>query len=177
RRGIIMIAHVGCGTWRSKLPERSESINPHEAWMRCSVDKFSEPHEASFCIPDSQSWESLPLSKQHSIRGKQIVLLRACCGSLCKYLMVACGRASVFVLRTKYGNDGVFVLDMRKVWDHGVGLICVREAGGKVSDWKGGEVELSGDEVVGRRELHPWGGILVSNGTILHDRMVEALCS
>ncbi|CAN6445352.1 unnamed protein product [Victoria cruziana] len=71
----------------------------------------------------------------------QVVLLPTCCGSLCKYLMVASGRASVFILRAR-------VQIVIKVWDHAVGMICVHEAGGKVSDWKGSQLELAADHII-----------------------------
>ncbi|KMT08732.1 hypothetical protein BVRB_6g140030 isoform C [Beta vulgaris subsp. vulgaris] len=46
-------------------------------------------------------------------------------GSLCKYLMVASGRAFVFINRARAQT-------IMKAWDHAVGMICVHEAGGKL---------------------------------------------
>ncbi|KAJ0082966.1 hypothetical protein Patl1_10903 [Pistacia atlantica] len=104
--GVIMVAHVGCGTWTKRLPDMLES----------------------------QSWDSLPLSALFNattdakiIGDKEILLLPKCCGSLCKYLMVASGRASVFILQATAQK-------LIKAWDHAVGVICVQEAGGKVGD-------------------------------------------
>lgn len=88
RSGIIMISHVGCGTWRTRLwdPQNSNTKMAHN-WTRCLVDRFHQVHEARFCIPDSQTWESLPLSTQFSVTTlassvgeKQILLLPTCCG-------------------------------------------------------------------------------------------------
>ncbi|XP_024021622.1 putative PAP-specific phosphatase, mitochondrial [Morus notabilis] len=86
--------------------------------------------------------------------------------SLCKYLMVASGRASVFILRAK-------VQTTIKAWDHAVGMICVHEAGGKVTDWKGSHIDLTADES-GRRIIYPSGGVLVTNGN-LHNRIIELI--
>ncbi|KAL7088822.1 hypothetical protein ACP275_13G151700 [Erythranthe tilingii] len=176
RSGIIMISHVGCGTWRTRLwdPE-SRNTKTARDWTRCLVDGFHQVHEARFCISDSQTWESLPLSTKFSattdsnrVGEKQILLLPTCCGSLCKYLMVASGRASVFILRDRTER-------IIKVWDHAVGVICIHEAGGKVSDWEGSQLNFAVDEIE-RRVLFPCGGILVTNDC-LHDGILDIISS
>ncbi|CAN6453330.1 unnamed protein product [Victoria cruziana] len=177
RLGIIMAAHIGCGTWINSTLDFSldiDTIDLQDCWMRCFVDNCVNIDDATFCIPDSQSWDSLPLStsfvpttdNDNNGGRKQVVLLPTCCGSLCKYLMVASGRASVFILRAR-------VQTVIKVWDHAVGMICVHEAGGKVSDWKGSQLELAADKE-GRRIIFPSGGVLVSNGS-LHQQIVEII--
>ncbi|XP_041027796.1 putative PAP-specific phosphatase, mitochondrial [Juglans microcarpa x Juglans regia] len=167
--GIIMVAHIGCGTWTKRLP------NMLDSWTRCFVDDCCLVHKARFCIPESQTWESLPLSatftataNADSIKDNQILLFPACCGSLCKYLMVASGRTSVFVLRAK-------IQKTVKAWDHAVGMICVHEAGGKVTDWKGSQLDLAADKN-GRRIIFPSGGVLVTNGN-LHNEILEMISS
>lgn len=79
--GIIMVAHIGCGTWTKRLP------NMLDSWTRCFVDDCCLVHKARFCIPESQTWESLPLSatftataNADSIKDNQILLSSACCG-------------------------------------------------------------------------------------------------
>ncbi|GFP83966.1 putative pap-specific phosphatase mitochondrial [Phtheirospermum japonicum] len=137
RSGIIMISHVGCGTWRTRLwdAENSENTKTARKWTRCVVDDFRHVGEARFCIPESQTWESLPLST-----------------NLCKYLMVASGRASVFVLRARTRT-----------------II-------KVSDWKGSELDFAADQTE-RRVLYPsGGGVLVSNAS-LHNPILEIISS
>ncbi|KAK4252736.1 hypothetical protein QN277_014347 [Acacia crassicarpa] len=163
--GVIMIAHIGCGTWAKRFSNVQNSY-----WTRCSVDGSDLVQKARFCIPDSQTWESLPLytafnatNNAESLGNNQILLLQTCCGSLCKYLMVASGRASVFILRAKEKT-------IIKAWDHVVGMICVHEAGGKVTDWEGKEIDLSADQI-GRRIIFPSGGVLVTNSN-LHDQIL-----
>lgn len=88
RSGIIMISHVGCGTWRTKLWDLQIGNNKMDHnWTRCLVDGFHLVDQARYCIPESQTWESLPLSTQfdavtnaNSVGEKQILLLPACCG-------------------------------------------------------------------------------------------------
>ncbi|GAB4831089.1 hypothetical protein Ancab_005099 [Ancistrocladus abbreviatus] len=171
--GIIMAAHVGFGTWvmRSSMP--GGGTRTPSKWTRCFVDQSYLIQNAQFCIPDSQTWDSLPLSPSfeattdaNSIGDKQVLLLQTCCGSLCKYLMVALGRATVFILRAKAQT-------IIKAWDHAVGMICVHEAGGKVTDWKGSQLDLAADEAE-RRIIFPSGGVLVTNGN-LHAQILELI--
>ncbi|KAB1221876.1 putative PAP-specific phosphatase, mitochondrial [Morella rubra] len=81
--GIIMVAHIGCGTWTKRLS------NLLDVWNRCFVDRCRLVREAQFCIPESQTWESMPLSatfnattNADSIEDNQILLLPTCCGRL-----------------------------------------------------------------------------------------------
>lgn len=176
RSGVIMISHVGCGTWRRQLwnTQIGDTRIPQN-WIRCFVDGHHLIHEARFCIPESQTWESMPLSSQFNattdaecVGEKQVLLLQTCCGSLCKYLMVASGRASVFFQRSETRRT-------IKVWDHAVGIICVHEAGGKVTDWRGSQLDLAADEAE-RRVIFPSSGILVSNKSI-HYQVLEMISS
>ncbi|TXG47272.1 hypothetical protein EZV62_026566 [Acer yangbiense] len=174
--GIIMVAHVGCGTWAKKLSSvRGTSAKTLKSWTRCFVDSRCLVHEARFCISDSQTWESIPLSALFnattdavSVGDKEVLLLPTFCGSLCKYLMVASGRASIFIARAKAQTT-------IKAWDHAVGVICVHEAGGKVADWNGSQLDFGADQV-GRRIIYPSGGVLVTNGSV-HDAILEMITS
>ncbi|XP_058073149.1 putative PAP-specific phosphatase, mitochondrial isoform X2 [Magnolia sinica] len=175
--GVIMVAHVGCGTWKKRLPEMLGSVNAiHDSWVRCFVDGCSLVYQACFCIPESHTWDSLPLSLFFSsttdadgiANEREVLLLQTCCGSLCKYLMIASGRASVFIQQARQQT-------VIKVWDHAVGMICVHEAGGQVTDWKGSQLDLAADQL-GRRVIIPSGGVLVTNG-ILHQQILEIISS
>ncbi|XP_073004903.1 putative 3'(2'),5'-bisphosphate nucleotidase, mitochondrial [Typha latifolia] len=175
--GIIMVAHAGCGTWTKSFSHvMGDIVGAQNVWKRCFVDSCSLLHRARFCIPDSQTWELIPLSalfsstvnKDDHRDEKVILLLPTCCGSLCKYLMVASGRASVFILRSRTQT-------VIKVWDHAVGVICVHEAGGQVSDWSGDQLDLAADQRE-RRIIFPSGGVLVTNG-ILHEEILDMISS
>ncbi|KAM3362489.1 hypothetical protein P3S68_017343 [Capsicum galapagoense] len=50
---------------------------------------------------------------------------------LCKYMMLASGRASVFLLRATTRNVMKKISGYAPAWDHAVGIICVHDAGGK----------------------------------------------
>lgn len=174
RSGIIMVSHVGCGTWKKRLSDILTIESPH-TWTRCFVDSCQMVQGARFTIPESQKWKSLPLSglfdaktDPENIGEGNILLLSACCGSLCKYLMVASGRASVYI-------QGKKATSIIKVWDHAVGIICVYEAGGKVTDWEGSSLDFAADQTE-RRLIFPSGGVLVTNGS-LHSKIIGMISS
>ncbi|TVU38436.1 hypothetical protein EJB05_11807, partial [Eragrostis curvula] len=173
--GILMVSHVGCGTWSRRLSgETGQSITAQDIWKRCFVDACSVAHMARYCIPDSQTWDMIPLSVLFSSTTDEsdprdenkILLVPVFCGSLCKYLTVASGRTSVFVLRARASTQ-------IKSWDHAVGVLCVQEAGGQISDWSGKPLDLAAD-LTSRRIIYPTGGVLVTNGA-LHGKLVEMI--
>lgn len=78
--GTLMLSHTGCGTWTKRLQVSGD-------WSRCFVDACGLVNEARFCIPESQTWDSLPLSDLFGARidsddleHKEILLLPTCCG-------------------------------------------------------------------------------------------------
>ncbi|RYQ82361.1 hypothetical protein Ahy_B10g100945 isoform B [Arachis hypogaea] len=82
--GTIMIAHIGCGTWTKRLNSMPKLPS---VWTRCFVDGSNLVQKAHFCIPDSQTWESLPLSSSFNatnnvddVGDNQVLLLATCCG-------------------------------------------------------------------------------------------------
>ncbi|OEL35414.1 putative PAP-specific phosphatase, mitochondrial [Dichanthelium oligosanthes] len=109
--GILMLSHIGCGTWSRSLSAEisGQFTTARDIWKRCFVDTCSVVHMARYCIPDSQTWDMIPLSvlfnsttdESDPRNENEILLLSVFCGSLCKYLTVASGGASVFVLRAR----------------------------------------------------------------------------
>ncbi|XP_023637063.1 putative PAP-specific phosphatase, mitochondrial [Capsella rubella] len=171
--GTVMVSHIGCGTWTKGLQNISGKVSGD--WTRCFVDASVLVSKARFCIQESQTWETLPLSDffaaktvSDDLEHNDIILVPTCHGSLCKYMMVASGRTAVFLLRDKTERT-------IKAWDHAVGVICVHEAGGKVTDWEGDEINLEEDQSE-RRLIFPAGGVIASNGN-LHNHLLEMLSS
>ena len=92
--GILMVSHVGCGTWARHLsPEIGQLTTAQDVWKRCFVDACSVVHMARFCIPDSQTWNMIPLSllfdsttDESDTRDENKILLRyACCGRFVEF--------------------------------------------------------------------------------------------
>jgi len=85
--------------------------------------------------------------------------------SQAKYGAVARGEAELYIRMPSPKTP-----DYReKIWDHGAGKIVVEEAGGRVTDIAGKELDFTRG-----RKLEDNRGVLVSNG-LFHDRIVEAI--
>lgn len=62
-RGILMIAHEGCGAWTKRLyDEFGQFTTSKDTWNRCFVDSCSVVHKARYCLSDNQTWNMIPLS-------------------------------------------------------------------------------------------------------------------
>jgi 3'(2'), 5'-bisphosphate nucleotidase len=88
-RGILMVSHLGCGTWSRCLSAQIDQFTTEpDIWKRCFVDACSVVHMARYCIPDSQTWDMIPLSVLfNSTTGEsdprnedEILLLSVFCG-------------------------------------------------------------------------------------------------
>ncbi|MGB3616262.1 MAG: 3'(2'),5'-bisphosphate nucleotidase [Elainellaceae cyanobacterium] len=87
--------------------------------------------------------------------------------SQAKYGAVAAGQAALY-LRLPSPKSPDY---REKIWDHAAGVIVVEEAGGRVSDMHGNDLDFSkGQKLVDNQ------GVVVSNGAI-HERVLEALKS
>lgn len=85
--------------------------------------------------------------------------------SQAKYGAVARGEAELYIRMPSPKTP-----DYReKIWDHGAGKIVVEEAGGRVTDIAGKELDFTKG-----RKLEDNRGVLVSNG-LFHDKIVEAI--
>lgn len=97
-QGIIMAAHVGCGTWTIRLPDLLGGLMRKDSfWERCFVDGSSLVNEGRFCIPESQTWDSIPLSDSltattsaTNVGDKQILLVPTCCGRYTNFSVLEC---------------------------------------------------------------------------------------
>lgn len=155
-KGLILRSSRGGGTqWNAWNRFQDVGTRVDEgSWKECRVDVSSTCNESVLCV--SEDARSGEYSRFFS-REKRI-----CCGSLCKYASVATGNSTAYYQA---------VLPTRShwmVWDHVSGILCVEEAGGKVTDLNGSSLEsFEGISFV------PGGrGILVTNG-ILHDDLLE----
>nr|XP_016501889.1 PREDICTED: putative PAP-specific phosphatase, mitochondrial [Nicotiana tabacum] len=90
-------------------------------------------------------------------------------------MMVASGRASVFLLRATTRKVMKKISGYAPAWDHAVGIICVHEAGGKVTDWEGSSIDFAADQIA-RRTIFPSGGFLVTNHR-LHNEILGLISS
>ena len=83
--------------------------------------------------------------------------------SQCKYAIVGQGQAQIY-LRLPTRKDY-----REKIWDHAAGLIVVEEAGGRVSDVRGNDLDFGHG-----RQLENNSGVIATNGPI-HDAVLKAV--
>jgi len=125
------------------------------------VDGISDPSRAVVC-------ESVVAAHAaHSVQGR--IAERLGIGtdpyridSQCKYAVVARGEASIYL---RLPRDTTY---REKVWDHAAGSIVVEEAGGRVTDLDGKNLDFSQGRLLGNHR-----GIVCTNGAI-HDQVLGA---
>jgi len=83
--------------------------------------------------------------------------------SQCKYAIVARGEAQIY-LRLPTRKDY-----REKIWDHAAGLVVVEEAGGRVTDVRGNDLDFGHG-----RKLETNAGVIATNGPI-HDAVLASV--
>jgi 3'(2'), 5'-bisphosphate nucleotidase len=153
-KGCLFIAVRGEGASVCSLEDASETA--------ISVTAIDDPAAASFC----ESVEKAHSSQSDSAKVAELLGITAPpfrIDSQCKYGAVGRGDASVYLrlpARADYEE---------KIWDHAAGAIVITEAGGRVTDVDGKELDFS----LGRT-LKNNKGVIVTNGR-LHDRVIAAV--
>jgi len=136
RRGVIIAASAGGGTWSHLLHEAADA-----PWTRVQLPAGdAKLSNTTMCISDHENWKSVPIARAAEPE-VPAELLRMCCGSLVKYASVALGHASVFIQHSVSGVNRL------KAWDHAAGVAVVVEAGGVVSDFSGAPACMGGDRL------------------------------
>ena len=153
-RGCLFVAVRGQGTFVRSLDDPAE--------RRISVSELTDAREASFV----ESVESGHSSHGDAARIAELLGVEAPpvrIDSQCKYATVARGDAAIYQrLPTRKDYQ-------EKIWDHAGGWCVVTEAGGRVTDAWGRELDFS----LGRT-LRDNKGVVATNGA-LHDRVIEAV--
>ncbi len=153
-KGCLFVAVKGEGAFARPLDTRNEE--------RIEVTGISDPTQANFC----ESVESGHSSQGDSAKVAELLGITAApfrIDSQCKYGAVSRGDASIYLrLPTRKDYE-------EKIWDHAAGCIVIREAGGRVTDVRGKDLDFS----IGRT-LRDNTGVIVTNGH-LHDRVIEAV--
>ena len=153
-KGMLFIAEKGKGTFKRTIDDPKES--------QIHVTEISDPSQASFC----ESVESAHSNQSESAQvAKSLGIARPPyrIDSQCKYAAVARGDASIYLrLPTRKGYE-------EKIWDHAAGSIVITEAGGRVTDVRGKDLDFS----IGRT-LRDNLGVIVTNG-LLHNQTLAAV--
>lgn len=155
-RGCLFVAVKGQGAFQRTFDDPTE--------RPIHVSQVTDPALANFCESVEAGHSS------HDDSGKvasalNITLAPVRMDSQAKYASIARGDASIYLrLPTIKGYE-------EKIWDHASGWLIVHEAGGKVTDIHGKELDFS----VGRT-LKNNSGVVATNGKI-HDQVISAIAS
>jgi len=129
---------------------------------RIRVSDIRDTAQATFCesVESSHSSHGDAL-KIAGLLGVQNDPIRI--DSQCKYAVLARGEASIYLRMPTSRNY------TENIWDHAAGCIMVEEAGGRVTDCYGKELDFSQGSKLGKNT-----GIVGTNGHI-HDQVLEAV--
>ena len=126
------------------------------------VSDITDPAAARFCESvesgHSDQDQSAQIAKALGITEEPVRV-----DSQCKYAIVGQGQAQIY-LRLPTRADY-----REKIWDHAAGLIVVEEAGGRVTDVRGHDLDFGHG-----RQLENNSGVIATNGPI-HDKVLEAV--
>ena len=153
--GVILWAERGGGTWAYPLADDA-------APSRLSAGDLADPAAARFCESvesgHSDQGGSAAAAQRLGITQEPVRM-----DSQAKYAAVAAGDAQIYLrLPTDAGYR-------EKIWDHAAGKLCVEEAGGRVTDVDGRELDFSRGATLQSNR-----GVVATNGP-LHDRVLAAL--
>lgn len=156
QRGSLLVGIRGRGAWVADLHSDEFSplkVSPCESTAECRLLRSVESGHTDVA-------RMRKLEKIFKTKNDPVLL-----DSQAKYAVLAAGFADLLLRLPTPENP-----DYReKIWDHAAGAIIVEEAGGKVSDIGGRDLDFtSGRKLIKNR------GIVVSNGKI-HSAAIEAL--
>lgn len=154
-RGVVAIVVLGQGAELYRLRDM-------ELIGDARVSAVENPAEAKF----SESVESGHTSHSRSAKISELMGISAPATRLdsqAKYVVVAAGDAEIYM---RLPSSRRYV---ENIWDHAAGMLLVQEAGGRVTDVHGKDLDFGhGWQLAENR------GVLVSNGA-LHDPLLTAV--
>ncbi|MBN2554873.1 MAG: inositol monophosphatase family protein [Anaerolineales bacterium] len=152
--GTILLAVRGKGAWARRLGDLK--------WHRLQVSDQADPCFARIAHSYEPSHTNQGRLKEIlSTLGTRVDTLPM--DSQAKYAMIAGGTCELLYRLTSSGRPP----GSECIWDHAAGTLVVTEAGGKITDLNGKELDFTKGRTLAVNE-----GVLVSNG-ILHDAALE----
>ncbi|EDR26687.1 SAL1 phosphatase, putative [Entamoeba dispar SAW760] len=153
--GLIVAAQKGCGAKMFTVNDIKNGKNIHVS---------TTPKTSDMCFCESVEVSHTDQSRSKTITERlQVTKPPVRMDSQCKYMAIASGKADVYLRLPRNLSY------QEKIWDHAAGYLIVKEAGGKVTDIYGNDLDFS----LGRTLCHNH-GIVASNGT-LHDETVNVV--
>ena len=153
-QGLLLLAALGQGA-------TAEPISGGESWPITTSPTGNATSARTVESVETGHGDHATSARVLETLGTKQAVLRL--DSQAKYAAIADGRADIY-LRTMSSPDY-----RERVWDHAAGALIVSEAGGKVTDLYGSELDFSlGEKLSANR------GILATNGH-LHEAVLAAL--
>ncbi|MEI7752620.1 MAG: inositol monophosphatase family protein [Candidatus Omnitrophota bacterium] len=159
-RGVGIFAARGQGCWAAALGGLKEPKN----WVRLEVSRCREIGTArvldSFDPEHKNVEKDRRIRKELGIQPEPIVL-----DSMAKHVVLASGGGEIFFRTLPRKEPG----HREKIWDVAPGALAIEEAGGRVTDLEGRELDFSAGITLARNP-----GFVATNG-LLHEVVLQAL--
>ncbi|MBI3317418.1 MAG: 3'(2'),5'-bisphosphate nucleotidase [Candidatus Omnitrophica bacterium] len=159
--GSLIVAVRGEGAWTAPILGSAAPIN---AFKPLHVSSRSEANEARVV----QSYEDAHKDTKASdelLRRLGIQKGNVLMDSQAKHAVVASGACDLLFYLTNPANPYRFI----KIWDQAAGSLLVEEAGGKITDLDGKDLDFGAGKTLARNR-----GVLATNG-LLHSNALSAL--
>ena len=153
--GTVFCAIRGAGVWQLPLAEAGEAV-------AVQVSPQADPAQVRFCesveSAHSSHGDSARIAEHLSLQAQPVRL-----DSQTKYAVVARGEAEAYL---RLPRDDRY---REKIWDHAGGVLVVTEAGGRVTDIFGRDLDFTCGY-----KLEKNLGVVVSNGSV-HDALIKTI--
>jgi len=163
-RGVIFLAVRGQGAEMLLLPKGDQSVNDPNSATPISVASLSDASAARF-VESVESGHANHAAHESLAHSLGITQPSVRLDSQAKYGTVARGDAAIY-LRLPSPKSPNY---RERIWDHAAGVLIIEEAGGRVTDALGAELDFSQG-----RKLEKNRGIVASNGH-LHSAILNAI--
>ncbi len=159
-KGVGIFAARGRGCWAASLSGLKES----SPWVRLEVSRCREVRQArvldSFDPEHKNAEKNRRIRERLGIQADPILM-----DSMAKHAVIAAGDAEIFFRTLPRKEPGY----REKIWDVAAGALAVEEAGGRMTDLEGRELDFGAGLTLARNP-----GIVVTNG-FLHEAVLQAL--
>jgi len=163
-RGVVFLAVRGQGAETLLLPNGDQPVNDVSSASPICVASLADPSAARF-VESVESGHANHAAHESLARTLDISQPSVRLDSQAKYGAVARGDAAIY-LRLPSPKTPDY---RERIWDHAAGVLIIEEAGGRVTDALGAELDFSQG-----RKLEKNRGIVASNGH-LHSAILNAI--
>jgi 3'(2'), 5'-bisphosphate nucleotidase len=159
-KGVALFAGRGRGCWAASL----DDLEDVKRWVRVEVSKCRDIFQArlldSFDPEHKNEEKNQRVREMLGIKPPPVIM-----DSMAKQAVLAAGDAEVFFRTLPQKEPG----HREKIWDVAAGALAITEAGGRVTDLLGKELDFTAGLTLARNP-----GLVATNG-FLHDQVLGAL--